>query len=88
MKFRGTWIPSAENRLAELWLGSRIASQITRAADQLDKLLAENPLAVGESRSADIRIAFESPLAVTFLVDEAAGEVVILHVWLLRKPLL
>ncbi len=84
MKFKVTWLPSAENRLAELWLGSRIASQITRAADQLDALLAENPFAVGESRSDDFRIAFESPLAITLLVDEPAREVVILHVWLLR----
>jgi hypothetical protein len=88
VKFKVTWIPSAENRLAELWLGSRIASQITRAADKLDALLTENPFAVGESRSDYIRIAFESPLTITFLVDEAAGEVVILHVWLLRRPLL
>jgi hypothetical protein len=88
VKFKVTWIPSAENRLAELWLGSRIASQITRAADRLDTLLAENPSAVGESRSEDFRIAFESPLAITFLVDEAASEVVILHVWILSRPIL
>jgi hypothetical protein len=86
VKFKVTWIPSAENRLAELWLGSRIASQITQAADRLDSLLVEDPFAVGESRSESLRIAFESPLAITFLVDENTREVVILHVWLPSRP--
>ena len=83
MKFTVTWIKSAENRLADLWMGSRIASQITRAADRLDGLLAEKPLVVGESRSANLRIAFEHPLAINYLVDETTKRVVIVDVWLI-----
>lgn len=84
MKYKVTWFPPAEERLAEMWMGSRVAHQITLAADRLDVTLAQDPLAVGESRGQDLRIAFESPLAITYLVDQQAKEVVILHVWMIR----
>lgn len=83
MKFHVVWINSAEDRLAHLWLGSRIASQITKSADHLDFLLAESPLEVGESRSGNRRIAFEPPLAINYFVDESMKKVVIVDVWLI-----
>ncbi len=81
MSYSVSWVPSAENRLAELWVGSRIAAQITTAADRLDTVLSENPLTAGESRSANLRIAFEAPLAIIFHVDKPAKKVPILDVW-------
>lgn len=81
MKYKVTWIKSAGDRLAELWMGSRRASQITAAADLFDMVLAEKPLEVGESRVAGFRIAFHSPLAINFVVDEPARHIYVLHVW-------
>ena len=82
MKFTVTWIPSAESRLTELWLGSRVSARITAATDRLDALLAERPLEIGESRPAGLRIAFEVPLAIIYWVDSPARKVVVLDVWL------
>lgn len=83
MKYKVTWIKTAESRLASLWMGSRIASQITKAADHLDSLLATRPMEVGESRDAGLRVAFEAPLAINYFVDESSNRVVIIDVWLI-----
>lgn len=82
MNFSVEWTTAAESRLTEIWLGSRQSSQITRAADSLDLLLADRPLEIGESRSSNIRIAFEQPLAITYFVDLSAKSVIVLRVWL------
>ena len=82
MRFQVTWLPAAEQRLAKLWLESRSASRITKATDRLDLLLADDPLAFGESRAGNFRIAFESPIAISYLVDEGTRQVIIFHVWL------
>ncbi len=82
MKYKVTWLPWAERRLTELWMGSRFASQITAAADWFDLTLATRPQDVGESRPADLRIALKSPLGITFVIDERAKEVQVIRVWL------
>jgi len=44
--------------------------------------LADRPLEIGKSRPSDLRIAFEVPLAIIYLVDLPARKVVVLDVWL------
>jgi hypothetical protein len=80
VKYKVTWLPWAERKLAELWIGSRFASQITDAADWLDANLAATPLDMGESRPANFRITLKSPLGITFYVDEASKEVMVIRV--------
>ena len=83
MNFAVTWTANAENRLANLWIGSRIASQITKVADHLDRILAVNPTDIGESREGSLRIAFQAPLAINYFVEEFPQRVVIVDVWLI-----
>ena len=83
MKFTVTWSRTAEETLTELWLGSRVASQITAASDRLDRDLTAHPLAIGESRTDDLRIAFHYPIAITFAVDQIDRKVLIVDVWLI-----
>ncbi|CAN5577973.1 hypothetical protein BH10PLA2_BH10PLA2_08280 [soil metagenome] len=75
------WLPSAERELATLWNTASDRSAIAATADAIDNALARNPLAVGESRKENTRIAFEPPLVVVFDVNEAARHVVVWDVW-------
>jgi len=82
VNFSVTWIPLAEARLTELWLKSRVSSQITEATDKLDAQLSQRPLDIGESRHANTRIAFERPLAILYDVDPRKKRVVVVDAWL------
>jgi hypothetical protein len=81
VRYKVTWLPSADSRLAELWMTSRWASRITSAADWYELNLATRPNEIGESRPAGFRVAFEFPLGITFYVDEVAKEVTVIRVW-------
>lgn len=83
MKYSVGWVELAEDRLANLWMGSRIASQITKATDWFDANLAVRPHDIGESRPGNFRIAFEFPLGILFFVDEAKKKVYVIDVWLI-----
>ena len=81
MKYTVVYLPSAEQQLADLWLKSADPTAVTRASDQIDQSLKDNPLAVGESRVANLRIVFEEPLAVVYDVREADLLVKVWAVW-------
>ncbi len=83
MKYTVIWVKLAQDRLASLWLSSRFASQITTAADWFEASLAVRPYDISESRTANLRIAFNEPLAIRFLVDEADKKVFVIDVWLI-----
>jgi hypothetical protein len=51
MNFTVIWLPIAELALTELWLAGRNRLAIQEAADRIDLQLANDPMAVGESRS-------------------------------------
>jgi hypothetical protein len=75
------WVQLAEDKLANLWMGSRRANQITKATDWFDANLAVRPNDIGESRPGDFRIAFEGPIGILFFVDEADKKVFVVDVW-------
>ncbi len=81
MNWRVLWQNDAAERLASMWLGSRLQSQITEAANSLDRRLRSDPLSVGESREENLRIAIEFPLVIVFEVDESAHTVLVVDVW-------
>jgi len=58
----------AEEQLAAAFLASGDRGAVTAAARAIDEILREAPLAFGESRDGDIRVGFEPPLAVWFIV--------------------
>ena len=81
MRYSVGWVQLAEDKLANLWMGSRIASQITKASDWFDANLAVRPNDIGEFRPGNLRIAFEGPLGILFFVDEDDKKVFVIDVW-------
>jgi len=59
-------------------------SAVTQAAHALDQTLRRKGAEEGESRSDGMRISFVLPLGITFSVDEARAEVVVLQVWFIH----
>ncbi len=58
---------------------------ILLASRQLDQQLKHDPQEKGEAREGNVRIAFQSPLAVLFEVDEANQLVRILRAWAFQR---
>jgi len=75
------WKRSALNRMTELWLDAADRSAITDAVAEIDRLLANNPLHAGESRSEQDRVLFVPPLGVFFEVGGTSHVVQVLRVW-------
>ena len=84
MRYRIHWLPSAESELAEIWLASSDRKRITTAAAELDRRLAANAPDEGESRSNELRITFELPLAIVFRVLADVNLVEVGQVWLVE----
>lgn len=87
MKWTVTYQPSAQNDLTNLWLNAADPKAVANAADEIDRILASNPLNAGESRSGSTRIVIEWPLAVHFDVypDDALVRVFAVVRWRRRK---
>jgi|694.fasta_scaffold07047_10 hypothetical protein len=69
MTFTVTWKPSAIEALATLWLDSARRDSVSKAADEIDGLLRERPLGVGEPALLNSRILVCLPLAVVYDVQ-------------------
>jgi hypothetical protein len=82
MTYDVTWEPRADDRLAEIWLVAADRESVTRAAFELDGILALRPLRFGESRSSSVhRTAFAPPLGIEYTVIEDDKKVTVLSVW-------
>ena len=75
-----TWLPSAEDQLAECWLAATNKEEIRSAADSLETALSRLPHNLGEERSPGQRIAQVGPLVVLFEVREEDRRVTVLRV--------
>lgn len=85
MNFTVTWLPLANNDLAEIWMRAPDRNAVTFACDRVDQRLAVDPLNEGESRFGSIRITFELPLRVVFDVWENSREVFVISLGLVEK---
>lgn len=65
MRYTVTWLPSAQNELARLWVQAADRKSISAASDAIDRLLAVAPLSVGVSQGTDRRLVV-TPLEVTY----------------------
>jgi hypothetical protein len=68
MKYTVVWVPTARNKLADLWTHAPDRKVITKAANRIDRLLAVDAEKRGVSFHGR-RILFVLPLAVTFTVS-------------------
>ena len=83
-RYTVTWKPNAKARLAHLWNSNpRIRQEIADAADKIDRLLAINPLSLGEAVSERSRQYIEPPLLVLFAVspDDRMVRVIFVKIW-------
>jgi hypothetical protein len=78
-----SWAAPALEDLATIWVDAdaTMRAAITEAAERVDEMLV-SPNEVGESRTEDRRIAFESPLGFTFQIQPVRRRVIVRHVWL------
>lgn len=84
MRFTVTWLPRALTQLAEIWEGASDRTSVTRAADEIDRLLTESPEAMGESRANGFRIDCVGPLACIFHVSEPDRTARVVRIWRIR----
>ena len=76
----------AEDELAQLWVNASDRNAVTSAADEIERLLASDPLAQGESRGGDKRLIFEQPPAALYRVDAKRRTVTVVTVGLAAPP--
>jgi hypothetical protein len=81
MRCTVVWMPGAEQRLATVWMASSDRSGVTRAANEIDRLLAVDPQTIGDLRFDTVRSAVVWPLGVEFEIDEDDRMVRVLSVW-------
>jgi hypothetical protein len=76
MKYTVTWIPSASDELAELWIQASDRKAVEQAANRIDRLLRFDADQQGEEYQGD-RILYEPPLMILFAVypDDCLVEV-------------
>ncbi len=60
MKWTVTYLPSADDQLAELWLESSDRNGIARSSNAIARQLADDPLMAGDSREGELRILIEA----------------------------
>jgi hypothetical protein len=80
MNYTVDWSVRAQIELTDVWLRAADRDAVTAAADQVDVLLAREPMGQGESRAGNFRLMFEGPLSVLYRVSRAQRRVVVVSV--------
>lgn len=83
MNFDVKWKPDAEDELAQIWVSTSDQSAVTRAANEIERILGRDPLGVGESRDGNARVYFHPPLVVDYRVSQSRRRVAIYSVRIL-----
>jgi hypothetical protein len=78
MKYRVVWTRQAEDGLADAWLSAAEKRAVNTASDRIEALIETEPSSAGESREANDRILFDSPLVIRFRVLEQIKTVIVL----------
>lgn len=81
MNFIVIWTNAAIQELARVWLASDDRNGVTAAADAIERLLADDPGAVGDELFDTVRVVAYGALGAEFEVDAASRCVFVLSVW-------
>ena len=84
MSYRLVWLSSARDAALQILLSQPNRAAIVVAVNRLSSTLQREGPAAGESREVDLRVLFETPLAVEFSVDELDRAVTISDVWIIK----
>jgi plasmid stabilization system protein ParE len=80
MRYTVTWLPNAENELADIWNRAKDKRSVTAASNHIDRELKNNPQ--DKALFLDPDWAYiEPPLAVVFQILEDDRKVDITQVW-------
>ena len=79
MRYTVTWLPSAQQELARLWMQAADKSALSAASNRIDRLLATAPLSVGLWRGRRRRVICR-PLEVVYTVSPPDRLVVVVRV--------
>jgi hypothetical protein len=80
-RFNVRWYAAARKRLAELFeQNPKIRQDITDASDEIDQLLAKDPLNLGVVQSGSFRQFARPPLKVLYSVSEPDRTVTVIYV--------
>lgn len=85
MIFSVTWQIDATEELIELWSDPEVRQSVVESARKIETALSANPQDLGESRPDNVRIHFESPLAVVYEVFFTERRVNVLRLWYYHK---
>jgi hypothetical protein len=82
MRYTVTWLPIAEETLAEIWNNASDRGDVTAAANAIDTTLARGAVGFGESRPDGKRVGFILPLlGVLFEVNEGDRIARVERIW-------
>jgi hypothetical protein len=85
MKWTVLYLPKAQADLIDSWMTGPDRQAVAEAADEIDAMLATDPLIAGESRGDNQRIVCKWPLAAQFRVEPADCRVIVSAVRLFRR---
>ena len=84
MRYTVVWTTKAERRLAKIWLEAANKAFVTNAANEIDRLLRDDPWGCSEGREIGLRILTVAPLGVIFRVFPDDRQVKVISVWRFR----
>jgi hypothetical protein len=73
MNYTVTWTRHALRQFLDLWTAATDPDAVDAAASRIDHTLTTDAERRGESRTGDVRILFDPPLAVLFVADPVVG---------------
>jgi len=87
VKWTVTYLPPAENDLADIWLNVADREAVASVADEVDRILSRMPLEVGEARAGATRVVIQRPLTIIYEVfpDDLIVRVHAISYWRRRK---
>lgn len=83
MNYFIAWLPSAHDRLEQIWMAAEDNRDVLRAANAIDHLLAQNPYRDDAMMVGDEITLIVEPLAVDYRVSQDDRKVFILSVWMI-----
>jgi len=85
MKFEVSWVPSAEEDLADIYLNLPNKDDVVAASKAIDRYLALDPLDFGESRQSSVeRVGQVSPIGISYEVIVDDHKVFVTRAWLVK----
>ena len=81
-QFTVTWWQDAQNDLTNLWISASDPKAVSRAADEIDRLLAREPTSVIVDQHEGLCRTTVEPLTVQFSIDDLDRRVT---VWSVRR---